>query len=127
MSVFRPGESVVHAWYASAGSRVFTVVRNLSDGSVVCLDKDKRERVLTGDELVLRVSGTLPSAPCFRDRWLVWCPAGYRNRTVLHDSENEARKVARSMAERHGGEFYAVRVGHGYRQGPAVKPPLEEV
>lgn len=121
MSAFKQGQKVIHDWYSSRGSRLFTFVRLTDPFTAIVLDEAGHQHTL--------ITGYLKLAePAVREeRWLVWSPTGTTNPTVTHVTENEARKVARQMAERHGGTFYAVKVGHGYHQGPAVKPPIQEV
>lgn len=125
MSAFKAGDKVVHDFHAYNGSRVYTYKYRVDENSSVVASKFGKEHTLI--TRYLKLIPVLPELAVREERWLVWSPTGTTNPTVVHNSENEARKVARQMAERHGGTFYAVKVGPGYHQGPAVKPPIEEV
>ena len=53
--------------------------------------------------------GERPDMP---GKYIIWCPTSQLPPRVVLESEKQARAVAHSMAERHGGEFFWCRL-HG--------------
>ena len=68
-----------------------------------------------------------PTKPAKVRRAIIWCPTASQPPRVIQDSAEAAKKVAVSMAKRHGADFYVAELVALVEAPPKPKPTITDL